>query len=144
MPLLPSDGIRRVISTLAGGVLLPGGLGIKDPCEKDNTDAFASLSLQGNGLDFIFLSQRDSAVRLAYGHLVRIGDYHREDTLHFSFHLIVKLSIAKTTFIAAFFINDWIKMAQNLHYFSKPYKRPRRSNSFSPTCITITFIRCNA
>jgi len=46
MPLLPSDGIRRVISTLAGGVLLPGGLGIKDPCEKDNTDAFASLSLQ--------------------------------------------------------------------------------------------------
>ena len=56
MPLLPSDGIRRVISTLAGGVLLPGGLGIKDPCEKDNTDAFASLSLQGNGLDFIFLS----------------------------------------------------------------------------------------
>ena len=56
MPLLPSDGIRRVISTLAGGVLLPGGLGIKDPCEKDNTDAFASLSLQGNGFDF-FLSQ---------------------------------------------------------------------------------------
>ena len=50
MPLLPSDGIRRVISTLAGGVLLPGGLGIKDPCEKDNADAFASLSLQGNGL----------------------------------------------------------------------------------------------
>lgn len=46
MPLLPSDGIRRVISTLAGGVLLPGGLGIKDPCEKDNTDAFASLTLQ--------------------------------------------------------------------------------------------------
>merc|ERR1712131_311247 len=40
MPLLPSDGIRRVISTL------PGGLGIKDPCEKDNADAFASLSLQ--------------------------------------------------------------------------------------------------
>ena len=54
MPLLPSDGIRRVISTLAGGVLLPGGLGIKDPCEKDNTDAFASLSLQGNGFDFFF------------------------------------------------------------------------------------------
>ena len=49
MPLLPSDGIRRVISTLAGGVLLPGGLGIKDPCEKDNADAFTSLSLQGNG-----------------------------------------------------------------------------------------------
>ena len=51
MPLLPSDGIRRVISTLAGGVLLPGGLGIKDPCEKDNTDAFASLTLQGIGSD---------------------------------------------------------------------------------------------
>ena len=57
MPLLPSDGIRRVISTLAGGVLLPGGLGIKDPCEKDNTDAFASLSLQGNGFDFFSITR---------------------------------------------------------------------------------------
>jgi len=46
MPLLPSDGIRRVLSTLAGGILLDGGLGVADPCEKARTDCFASLSTQ--------------------------------------------------------------------------------------------------
>ena len=47
MPLLPSDGIRRVLSTLAGGILLEGGLGVADPCEKQRTDVFASLTQQG-------------------------------------------------------------------------------------------------
>ena len=47
MPLLPSDGIRRVLSTLAGGILLEGGLGIADPCEKTRADTFASLTQQG-------------------------------------------------------------------------------------------------
>ena len=47
MPLLPSDGIRRVLSTLAGGILLEGGLGVADPCEKQRTDTFAGLSQQG-------------------------------------------------------------------------------------------------
>ena len=108
MPLLPSDGIRRVISTLAGGVLLPGGLGIKDPCEKDNTDAFASLSLQGNGLVFIFLSLRDSGARLAYGHFGRMPHEAVKRRLPSGrrtslFHSIFKLSIAKTTFITPFF-----------------------------------------
>lgn len=46
MPLLPSDGIRRVLSTLAGGILLEGGLGVADPCEKQRTDTFAGLSQQ--------------------------------------------------------------------------------------------------
>ena len=47
MPLLPSDGIRRVLSTVAGGILLEGGLGIADPCEKAREDTFASLTQQG-------------------------------------------------------------------------------------------------
>ena len=46
MPMLPSDGVRRVFSAVAGGVLLRGGLGIQDPCEKDTADAFWNLSEQ--------------------------------------------------------------------------------------------------
>ena len=46
MPMLPSDGVRRVFSSVAGGVLLKGGLGIQDPCEKDISDAFQNLSEQ--------------------------------------------------------------------------------------------------
>ena len=44
--MLPSDGVRRVFSAVAGGVLLRGGLGIQDPCEKDTADAFWNLSEQ--------------------------------------------------------------------------------------------------
>ena len=49
MPMLPSDGLRRVFSSIAGGVLLRGGLGIADPCEKEDSDAhdaFANISEQ--------------------------------------------------------------------------------------------------
>ena len=47
--MLPSDGLRRIFSSVAGGVLLRGGLGIADPCEKekrDSHDAFLNVSEQ--------------------------------------------------------------------------------------------------
>ena len=47
MPLLASDGLRRVFSALGGGVLLVGGLGVQDPCEKEDADAFHTLTEQG-------------------------------------------------------------------------------------------------
>ncbi|CAG0881023.1 unnamed protein product [Darwinula stevensoni] len=37
---------RRVFEALAGGILLPGGPGLMDPCEKDAMDAAAPLSNQ--------------------------------------------------------------------------------------------------
>lgn len=46
MPMLPSDGLRRVFSSVAGGVLLKDGLGIADPCEKETADAFGNFSEQ--------------------------------------------------------------------------------------------------
>lgn len=46
MPMLPSDGIRRMFSSVSGGVLLRDGLGIADPTEKDNTDALLNFSEQ--------------------------------------------------------------------------------------------------
>ena len=60
MPLLPSDGIRRVLSTLAGGILLEGGLGIADPCEKTRADTFASLTQQGTWDRFVNIQSNGS------------------------------------------------------------------------------------
>jgi len=45
-PMLPSDAVRRVFSAVAGGVLLKGGLGIRDPCEPGEEDAFDNLTEQ--------------------------------------------------------------------------------------------------
>lgn len=42
----PGDALRRVFECLASGMLLPGGPGLYDPCEKDPTDAATSLTNQ--------------------------------------------------------------------------------------------------
>jgi len=46
MPLSPGEAIRRVMETLASGILLGDGPGLVDPCEKDKTDAASNLNLQ--------------------------------------------------------------------------------------------------
>ncbi|XP_072167577.1 zinc finger RNA-binding protein-like isoform X2 [Diadema setosum] len=45
-PLGPGDALRRVFEAIAGGFLLPGGPGLFDPCEKDETDALVHLTSQ--------------------------------------------------------------------------------------------------
>lgn len=45
-PMPPGDALRRIMEALASGILLPGGPGLLDPCEKDPTDAAASLTPQ--------------------------------------------------------------------------------------------------
>jgi len=42
----PGDALRRVFECIASGILLPGGPGLYDPCEKDATDAAVSLTNQ--------------------------------------------------------------------------------------------------
>ena len=42
----PGDALRRVFECLASGILLPAGPGLYDPCEKDPSDAAASLTNQ--------------------------------------------------------------------------------------------------
>lgn len=42
----PGDALRRVFEAIAGGILLPGGPGITDPCEKEPTDASSALTNQ--------------------------------------------------------------------------------------------------
>lgn len=44
--LSPADALRRVMEAVASGLLLPGGPGLGDPCEKDNPDAAAALNAQ--------------------------------------------------------------------------------------------------
>lgn len=44
--LSPGDALRRVMEAVAGGLLLPGGPGLGDPCEKDNPDAATALTAQ--------------------------------------------------------------------------------------------------
>lgn len=42
----PGDALRRVFECIASGILLPGGPGLYDPCEKEAHDAAASLAPQ--------------------------------------------------------------------------------------------------
>ncbi|KAK7862373.1 hypothetical protein R5R35_014392 [Gryllus longicercus] len=42
-PLSPGDALRRIMEALASGILLPGGPGLLDPCEKDPCDAAGNM-----------------------------------------------------------------------------------------------------
>ncbi|CAG5919336.1 unnamed protein product [Menidia menidia] len=45
-PLGPGEGLRRVMECIASGVILPGGPGVHDPCEREATDVLSDLSAQ--------------------------------------------------------------------------------------------------
>ncbi|XP_051551025.1 zinc finger RNA-binding protein [Myxocyprinus asiaticus] len=45
-PLSPGEALRRVLESIASGILLPDGPGLLDPCEKGQTDALESMSKQ--------------------------------------------------------------------------------------------------
>ncbi|CAH1796957.1 unnamed protein product [Owenia fusiformis] len=45
-PLSPGDALRRVFECICSGILLPGGPGLYDPCEKEPTDAAGQLTNQ--------------------------------------------------------------------------------------------------
>ncbi|XP_022105788.1 zinc finger RNA-binding protein-like isoform X2 [Acanthaster planci] len=45
-PMRPGDALRRIFEAIAGGLLLPSGPGLFDPCEKEPTDALAHLDKQ--------------------------------------------------------------------------------------------------
>ncbi|XP_051492194.1 spermatid perinuclear RNA-binding protein isoform X11 [Apus apus] len=45
-PLGAGEALRRVMECLASGILLPGGPGLHDPCEREPTDALSDLTVQ--------------------------------------------------------------------------------------------------
>ena len=42
----PAELLRRFFEIIASGVLLPGEMGIYDPCEKDKANAAQNVKLQ--------------------------------------------------------------------------------------------------
>ncbi|XP_053716396.1 zinc finger RNA-binding protein [Synchiropus splendidus] len=44
--LSPGEALRRVLECISTGILLPGGPGLMDPCEKDPTDALETMLVQ--------------------------------------------------------------------------------------------------
>lgn len=42
----PSEAFRHILEAIASGLLLPGGAGLRDPCEKDPVDALANMTRQ--------------------------------------------------------------------------------------------------
>ncbi|NXF30495.1 STRBP protein, partial [Nyctibius bracteatus] len=45
-PLGAGEALRRVMECLASGILLPGGPGLYDPCEREPTDALSDITVQ--------------------------------------------------------------------------------------------------
>ncbi|KAG8011750.1 Spermatid perinuclear RNA-binding protein [Nibea albiflora] len=45
-PMGPGEALRRVMECIASGILLPGGPGVHDPCEREPTDVLSDLSAQ--------------------------------------------------------------------------------------------------
>ncbi|XP_064152772.1 zinc finger RNA-binding protein isoform X1 [Anguilla rostrata] len=45
-PLSPGDALRRVFECISSGILLPGGPGLVDPCEKNPTDTLTVMKEQ--------------------------------------------------------------------------------------------------
>jgi hypothetical protein len=44
--ITPGEALRKVFECVSSGILLPGGCGLYDPCEKVPTDAIANMSAQ--------------------------------------------------------------------------------------------------
>ncbi|KAM9393347.1 spermatid perinuclear RNA-binding protein-like [Pholidichthys leucotaenia] len=69
-PLGPGEALRRVIECIASGILLPGGPGVHDPCEREPTDVLCDLSAQQ--ADAITHSAQHALRLLAFGQLYKV------------------------------------------------------------------------
>ncbi|XP_042070172.1 spermatid perinuclear RNA-binding protein isoform X1 [Haplochromis burtoni] len=69
-PLGPGEALRRVIECIASGILLPGGPGVHDPCEREPMDVLSDLSAQQ--ADAITHSAQHALRLLAFGQLYKV------------------------------------------------------------------------
>ncbi|XP_044051128.1 spermatid perinuclear RNA-binding protein-like isoform X2 [Siniperca chuatsi] len=69
-PLGPGEALRRVVECIASGILLPGGPGVHDPCEREPTDVLSDLSTQQ--ADAITDSAQYALRLLAFGQLYKV------------------------------------------------------------------------
>uniref|UniRef100_A0A3Q3LVT9 Spermatid perinuclear RNA-binding protein n=1 Tax=Mastacembelus armatus TaxID=205130 RepID=A0A3Q3LVT9_9TELE len=69
-PLGAGEALRRVMECLASGILLPGGPGLHDPCEKEPTNTLANMTDQ-QAEDITYSAQH--ALRLmAFGQIYKV------------------------------------------------------------------------
>ncbi|XP_061672254.1 spermatid perinuclear RNA-binding protein-like isoform X3 [Syngnathoides biaculeatus] len=66
----PGEALRRVMECIASGILLPGGPGIWDPCEKEPTDILLNLKIQE--ADAMTRSAQHALRLLAFGQLYKV------------------------------------------------------------------------
>ncbi|TNN30405.1 Spermatid perinuclear RNA-binding protein [Liparis tanakae] len=69
-PLGPGEALRRVMECIASGVLLPGGPGVHDPCEREATDVLSDLGAQQ--ANDITSSAQHALRLLAFGQLYKV------------------------------------------------------------------------
>ncbi|XP_054867335.1 spermatid perinuclear RNA-binding protein-like isoform X1 [Amphiprion ocellaris] len=69
-PLGPGEALRRVMECIASGILLPGGPGVHDPCEREPTDVLSDLNAQQ--ADAITHSAQHALRLLAFGQLYKV------------------------------------------------------------------------
>ncbi|XP_061881149.1 spermatid perinuclear RNA-binding protein-like isoform X3 [Entelurus aequoreus] len=69
-PTGPAEALRCVMECIASGILLPGGPGVQDPCEKEPTDTVGHLSSQQ--ADAVTHSAQHALRLLAFGQLHKV------------------------------------------------------------------------
>ncbi|XP_061586615.1 spermatid perinuclear RNA-binding protein-like isoform X2 [Cololabis saira] len=69
-PLGPGEALRRVVECIASGILLPGGPGVHDPCEREPTDVLSDLTAPQ--ADAITHSAQHALRLLAFGQLYKV------------------------------------------------------------------------
>ncbi|XP_066506818.1 spermatid perinuclear RNA-binding protein isoform X2 [Hoplias malabaricus] len=71
-PLGAGEALRRVMECLASGILLPGGPGLHDPCEKEPTDTLAALT--DEEAEAITYSAQHYLRLMAFGQIYKVLD----------------------------------------------------------------------
>ncbi|XP_036000198.1 spermatid perinuclear RNA-binding protein isoform X3 [Fundulus heteroclitus] len=69
-PLGPGEALRRVMECIASGVLLPGGPGVHDPCEREPRDVLMHLGAQQ--ADALTHSAQHALRLIAFGQLYKV------------------------------------------------------------------------
>eukprot|EP00079_Xenopus_tropicalis_P019233 XP_012808673.1 PREDICTED: spermatid perinuclear RNA-binding protein isoform X4 [Xenopus tropicalis] len=69
-PLGAGEALRRVVECLASGILLPGGPGLHDPCEREPTDALAYMTVKER--EDITHSAQHALRLLAFGQIYKV------------------------------------------------------------------------
>ncbi|KAM4696667.1 spermatid perinuclear RNA-binding protein [Rhinophrynus dorsalis] len=69
-PLGAGEALRRVMECLASGILLPGGPGLHDPCEREPTDALAYMTVKER--EEITHSAQHALRLMAFGQIYKV------------------------------------------------------------------------